>query len=63
MEPGSNLPQSQLTDEQWLLISDLFPGPTPDPRGGRPRASVRQCLEGILWVLRTVARLKDLPHS
>lgn len=63
MEPDSNLPRPQLTDEQWALISDLFPVPAPDPRGGRPRADVRQCLEGILWVLRTGARWKDLPRS
>ena len=63
MEPDSNLPQPQLTDEQWLLISDLFKVPKPDPRGGRPRADVRRCLEGILWVLRSGARWKDLPRS
>jgi transposase len=63
MEPDLNLPRPQLTDEQWLLIADLFPVPAPDPRGGRPRADVRQCLEGILWVLRTGARWKDLPRS
>jgi len=63
MEPDPNLPPPQLTDEQWLLISDLFPVPSPDPRGGRPRANVRQCLEGVLWVLRTGARWKDLPRS
>ena len=61
MEPDSNLPRPQLTDEQWALISDLFPVPTPDPRGGRPRADVRHCLEGVLWVLRSGARWKDLP--
>jgi transposase len=63
MEADSNLPPPQLTDEQWLLISDCFPVPTPDPRGGRPRANVRRCLEGILWVLRSGARWKDLPRS
>ena len=63
MEPDKVLPQPQLTDEQWLLISDLFPVPTRDPRGGRPRADVRRCLEGILWVLRSGARWKDLPRS
>jgi transposase len=52
----------QLSDEQWQLISDLFPVPKPDPRGGRPRAASRQCLEGILWVLRSGARWKDLPR-
>ena len=63
MEPDSNLPQPQLTDEQWLLISDCFPIRAPDPRGGRPRANVRRCLEGILWVLKTGARWKDLPSE
>jgi len=63
MEPDSNLPQPQLTDEQWLLISDCFPIRAPDPRGGRPRTNVRRCLEGILWVLRSGARWKDLPRS
>ena len=63
MEPNSYLPQPQLTDEQWLLISDFFSVPAPDPRGGRPRANARRCLEGILWVLRSGARWKDLPRS
>jgi transposase len=63
MEADSNLPPPQLTDEQWLLISDCFPVPAPDPRGGRPRANARRCLEGILWVLRSGARWKDLPRS
>jgi transposase len=63
MEPEVRSTSPQLTDEQWSLISDLFPVPKPDPRGGRPRADSRQCLEGILWVLRTGARWKDLPRS
>jgi transposase len=63
MEANSNVVQLQLTEEQWLLISDFFPAPSPDPRGGRPRADARLCLEGILWVLRSGARWKDLPRS
>jgi len=63
MEADVNLPQPQLTDEQWLLVSDVFPVPVPDPRGGRPRTDARRCLEGILWVLRSGARWKDLPRS
>jgi transposase len=54
-------PQSQLTDEQWFLIADLFPWEPPSCAGGRPRVPPRACLEGILWVLRTGARWKDLP--
>lgn len=65
-EPRRDLrtePESQLTDEQWLLIEDLFRNPEPSPKGGRPPADPRPCVEGILWVLRTGARWKDLPKS
>ena len=54
-------PESQLTDEQWQLISDLFPEPPHNPKGGRPPATARDCLEGILWILRTGARWADMP--
>ena len=63
MEPEAGSANPQLSDEQWSLISDLFPVPKPDPRGGRPRLNARHCLEGILWVLRSGARWKDLPRS
>lgn len=56
-------PGWQLNDEQWFLIADLFPTPRPSPTGGRPRVPPRPCLEGILWVLRTGARWKDLPKT
>ena len=51
---------SELTDGQWNLIKDLF---VERPTGGRPRVPPRPCLEGILWVLRSGARWKDLPHQ
>src|SRR6476619_3544523 len=63
MEPEVRSANPQLSDEQWSLISDLFPIPQPEARGGRPRVDSRQCLEGILWVLRSGARWKDLPRS
>ncbi len=50
----------ELTDAQWRLVSPLLP----ERRGpGRPRADDRQTLNGILWVLRTGARWKDLPRE
>jgi transposase len=55
-------PEPQLTDEHWCLVEDLFRAPQPSPQGGRPRAMSRNCLEGILWVLRTGARWKDVPR-
>ena len=56
-------PESELSDEQWLLIEDVFVNPQPSAKGGRPREESRRCVEGILWVLRTGARWKDLPKS
>lgn len=61
MEPDLDQLQPELTNEQWSLISDLFRDESPGPNGGRPRASSRACFEGILWVLRSGARWKDLP--
>ncbi len=63
MEPASNSVPTELTDDLWSLISDLFVDPKPDPRGGRPRVEPRRCIEGILWILRSGARWKDLPRS
>jgi transposase len=51
-----------LTDQQWKQIEGLFPEPKRRRDGrGRPWASNRSCLEGILWVLRVGARWRDLP--
>lgn len=61
-DTGSKMePELQLTDDQWNLISEFFPDPPPDPKGGRPAIPPRACLEGILWILRTGARWSDLP--
>ncbi|WP_425614225.1 transposase [Anatilimnocola sp. NA78] len=61
LEPTELEYRPQLNDEQWALIAYLFVEPNPDPRGGQPRAPVRHCLEGILWVLKSGSRWKDLP--
>lgn len=55
-------PKPYLTDEQWLIIADLFPYQRTTARGGRPPVPPRECLEGILWVLTTGARWQDLPE-
>lgn len=54
-------PKPQLSDEQWNLIAEFFPEHVPSPLGGRPACPPRACLEGILWLLRSGARWKDLP--
>jgi transposase len=50
-----------LTDEQWERIAPHLPAHPPSPKGGRPRARDRECLEGILWLLRSGARWQDIP--
>ena len=61
MDSDLNGLQPELTDEQWSLISDLFPEKPVGPKGGRRRVNSRACFEGILWVLRSGARWKDMP--
>ena len=53
-----------LTDAQWELAEPLLPEPKrrKDNRG-RPWASNRACLEGILWVLQTGAAWRFLPEK
>ena len=53
-----------LTDTQWQVVKDLFPGPErrrPGPQGGRPWRDPRDVLNGVLWILRTGAGWADLP--
>jgi len=51
----------ELTDAQWARILPLLPKPKAKPKGGRPRANDRDVMEGILWVLRSGARWRDMP--
>jgi transposase len=50
-----------LTDDQWRRIAPHLPIHLPSPKGGRPWADDRECLEGILWLVRTGARWQDIP--
>ncbi len=52
-----------LKEEQWAKIAPLLPDPKKSSKGGRPSAANRLCFEGILWVLRSGARWKDLPDE
>jgi transposase len=51
-----------VTDAQWERIKPFLPEHKRSPRGGRPPEDDRACLEGILWVLRSGARWRDLPE-
>jgi transposase len=49
-----------LTDEAWELLRPLLPDEE-EARVGRPWASHRQVISGILWILRTGSPWRDLP--
>ena len=55
--------KAELTDEQWAKVEKLLPKRKPNPKGGRKPTSDRDCFEGVLWVLRSGARWKDLPQG
>lgn len=52
-----------LKDEHWEIIKPYIKEPKPrEDRRGRERRDPREVLEGILWVLKTGARWRDLPR-
>lgn len=54
----------QVLDERlWRRVKRLLPTIPPRPKGGRPRASDRACLEGILYSLRTGCPWEYLPRE
>ena len=55
--------EPMLSEQQWRKIAPLLPKLEGGPKGGRPWADDRAALEGILWVLKTGARWKDLPSE
>ena len=52
-----------VSDELWQIVEPLLPVEPPKPKGGRPRIPDRQCLAGILFVLRTGLPWEDLPQE
>lgn len=48
-----------LKEAHWKKIEPLLPK---GRRFGRPRAKLKSVVEGIMWVLTTGARWKDLPE-
>ena len=49
----------EIGDEQWELISDLFPE---EQGNGRPWRSHRSMVNAMLWILNTGSPWRDLPE-
>jgi transposase len=58
---GQEDPPRVLTNEQWQRVAPRLPSRLPSPKGGRPRVDDREYLEGLLWLLQTGARWRDIP--
>jgi transposase len=50
-----------VSDALWARVEPHLPVRAAQPKGGRPWVGGRECLEGVLWVLRTGARWGDIP--
>jgi transposase len=57
----TRMTQRVVSDVLWTRVDRRLPARAPQPKGGRPWVNNRECLEGILWVLRTGARWRDIP--
>ena len=53
----------ELKEEQWAKLAAWLPEPRKSSKGGPTPVPNRPCFEGILWVLRSGARWKDLPDE
>jgi Putative transposase of IS4/5 family (DUF4096) len=53
----------ELRNEQWAFIEPIIKRSERKKRTGRPTQDLRMVFEGIIWVLRTGARWKDLPKD
>ena len=58
---STDLSDTDLSDEEWILISDIIPLPK---FGGRPRTTdVREVLNAIFYILRAGCAWRLLPHD
>jgi transposase len=52
-----------VSDELWALVAPLLPPEPPKPKGGRPRVPDRDCLTGIIFVLKSGIPWEMLPQE
>ena len=53
----------KLKEKQWEFIQPVFKKYRVKNKLGRPPTDTREVLQGILWILKTGARWKDLPRE
>jgi len=59
-----NVYQTNLTDEQWLILEPLIPEPKSGPgKSGRPTIDVRQAINGILYLNKSGCQWRMIPKE
>ena len=53
----------EIRDEQWAFIEPILNKSRIIAHTGRPTQDLRMVFEGVVWILRTGARWKDLPKA
>jgi len=53
----------RIPDALWERIEPLLPPEPLHPKGGRPWADARQCMDGIFYLNRTGCQWKALPRT
>ncbi len=53
----------EMPDALWRRLEPLLPRYKPGPKGGRPRADLKQVAGGIFYVLRTGCQWKAAPKE
>src|SRR5262245_36885337 len=51
----------RVSDMEWEIMQQHLSWDAPAKNPGRPRANARAVIEGILWILVSGSRWKDLP--
>ena len=63
-KPSRKKYASDLTDQQWAIVSPLIPPAKQNPRGGRPRhVEMREVLNTLFYLNRTGCQGDMLPHD
>ena len=47
----------RIPESLWERVEPLLPIEGPKPKGGRPRAPARQCMDGVFYVLPKAASI------
>lgn len=55
--------QEYLSDWLWEKIEPYIPPHVKATNRGRPTCDLRKAMEGIIWILKTGARWRDLPNE